>query len=428
MPPDLETIRKGLLEGLVVLDSNVLLSLYRYAPKSRTELQNALSLVGRRLWIPHQVGLEFHRNRLKVIADFDAAYKDVIGSLQQRKDSFAPELDQKIRELGNRVALPDDERDDLLQLLESSFRQLQSALEQLQRSHGVGAPAAPDSILEKLREILHGRVGSEPPAEQRKLDMEEAARRVDEKVPPGYKDSGKDEPHGDYLVWSQTLREAQERKSPVVVLVTSDTKDDWYLRLKGQTIMARPELSHECLKVAGAQLVMLPTRLFLSYAQRFLKANISDETIRQAENESLADERRLLEGLVRRIKELRAQEADAVGRLTDLERRKVQVQDSLSVSERRYGYLLNQRDSLISSASEDPDERERLSNLRSDIAHFRHEIISRETEIISFSEQIRSIASRLEVVRAKERLTHEEYEERKHRFAISRQLAYQAKQ
>ncbi|MEU7901742.1 PIN-like domain-containing protein [Actinoplanes sp. NPDC049118] len=138
VPPDGETIRRGIVDGLVVLDSNVLLSAYRFAPKAREELLAVLELLGDRLWVPHQVGLEFYRNRLNVIADYDAAYKDVLDTLGRHESEIVPELRQKIRELSNRIELADDERDGLLNSLTVTFTRLNTSVVGLRDSHGVG--------------------------------------------------------------------------------------------------------------------------------------------------------------------------------------------------------------------------------------------------------------------------------------------------
>ena len=53
--------------GFFVLDSNVLLNLYRYPETARRDFLNVLKKIKERIWVPHQVILEFQRNRLGVI-------------------------------------------------------------------------------------------------------------------------------------------------------------------------------------------------------------------------------------------------------------------------------------------------------------------------------------------------------------------------
>lgn len=61
--PSEDDYRRVLTEGLVVPDTNVLLNLYRYNAQTQTDLFAVLERLGDRLWIPHQVLVEFWRNR-----------------------------------------------------------------------------------------------------------------------------------------------------------------------------------------------------------------------------------------------------------------------------------------------------------------------------------------------------------------------------
>ena len=51
----------------IVFDTNVLLDLYRYDATTRDEVIQIITFYKERLWIPYQVGWEFHRNRKVVI-------------------------------------------------------------------------------------------------------------------------------------------------------------------------------------------------------------------------------------------------------------------------------------------------------------------------------------------------------------------------
>ncbi|MBK6959376.1 MAG: DUF4935 domain-containing protein [Nitrosomonas sp.] len=49
-----------------MVDTNVLLNLYRYSEATRKELQEAITSLDGRIFIPHQAANEFLRNRLTV--------------------------------------------------------------------------------------------------------------------------------------------------------------------------------------------------------------------------------------------------------------------------------------------------------------------------------------------------------------------------
>lgn len=58
-----------LAEGIVVPDANVFLNLYRYNEQTRNDLLAVFRQLGDRLWVPHQVIVEFWRNRETVLQD-----------------------------------------------------------------------------------------------------------------------------------------------------------------------------------------------------------------------------------------------------------------------------------------------------------------------------------------------------------------------
>ena len=67
--PSEEEFHRVWHEGIFVLDTNVLLNLYRYPEEARNEFLNLMGNISNRLWIPNQVGLQFQQNRLSVIAE-----------------------------------------------------------------------------------------------------------------------------------------------------------------------------------------------------------------------------------------------------------------------------------------------------------------------------------------------------------------------
>ncbi|WP_146763137.1 PIN-like domain-containing protein [Micromonospora noduli] len=283
--PDAEAIKVAITEGLVVLDSNVLLELYRFAGPARTELFEVLEQIGERLWIPHQVRLEFHRNRLSVMSSQEESYQDVLKTIDEVRQSQSVVV-SKIRELAKRVLLPKEERDELLQLVSRGLDDAERVMTELRSAHGSSGGFAEDAILQRLQRLFSGRVGE--PLESGELDAarEEALRRVEAQEPPGYRDGSKEDPTGDYLVWYQTLREAAMRKLPLL-FVTRDAKEDWFLRLKGQTICGHPSLIAEARDVAGVPAIIMQTQSLLYHARSFLETVVSEETIRQAEHSAV---------------------------------------------------------------------------------------------------------------------------------------------
>jgi hypothetical protein len=285
LPPNDEVIKSAMTSGLIVPDTNVLLSAYRFAPAAREELLSVLARISDRIWVPNRVAEEFHRNRLSVINDHDSAYISVIEGLRQAQQNLDDDVRQKISELANRTALSDDEKNRLFQLVAMSTGAATSAVEKLRKNHGLIGPRDQDPILARLEEFFDGKVGAPFSDQELEAAIAEARRRIEHNIPPGYRDKKKDDPYawGDYFIWKQSMLEVTRRQASYLVFVTTDSKEDWYQKLKGRTIGARPELVKELMNEAGAQLVMLSTASFLFHAREHLNAEISPETIRQSE-------------------------------------------------------------------------------------------------------------------------------------------------
>ncbi|MEV4130684.1 PIN domain-containing protein [Dactylosporangium sp. NPDC049742] len=283
LPPDKSRTSVALKTGIVVVDANVLLDAYRYTTDARSELLSALRALGKRLWVPHQVSLEFHRNRVSVIAAHGDAYRDAVKAISEFRKNYEDELVQHLRQFANRVALDEKTQNDLITSATKSLGELANRINLLQSRHGISDHfVRDDPVLEQLRELLAELVGEPMAPDVESEARAEAQKRVQEGRAPGFKDSSKSDPCGDYLLWRQSLEEARIRKVPLV-LVTRDSKEDWFLKIRGKTIGALPELVQESLDYAGVDFIALTTRSFLVHARSELNASISQETLAQTE-------------------------------------------------------------------------------------------------------------------------------------------------
>jgi hypothetical protein len=87
--------------------------------------------------------------------------------------------------------------------------------------------------------------------------LAEFRRRVAAKVPPGYKDKGKDdEGIGDFLIWKTLLNVGKDRQFHLA-FVTGEEKSDWFVRSEQATIFPRIELVDEYRRASGGKLIRL---------------------------------------------------------------------------------------------------------------------------------------------------------------------------
>jgi predicted nucleic acid-binding protein len=285
-----EDYRALLTGGLVVVDTNVLLNLYRYNDQTRDDLLSVLRRLGERLWVPRQVVEEFWRNREAVLRDPRDTTKTIDELNRQRDRAIST-----FRTWTKRVGLSPRRTDELVDVLSGAFGEVVTAVA-LVADHDAAEFARntnKDPVIAGLDEILRGRVGGPLSKTEHEEALAEAKRRGEAQIPPGYKDAGKESDEaaaGDYLLWAQVLREARRRRSDVL-LVTGDVKEDWWRRERGELRGPRRELVEELQSIAGVKLYMLRPDSFMLRARGALQVKVRDESVEDVErvDRSLAE-------------------------------------------------------------------------------------------------------------------------------------------
>ncbi|MEU1176870.1 PIN-like domain-containing protein [Streptomyces sp. NPDC005820] len=280
--PTAEDFTAVLTGGLVAPDANVLLNLYRYTEQARTDLLQALGALDDRLWVPHQVLVEFWRNREGTIGDARStgtkAAEDMAGHVAQAVKT--------LRTWANHVALPDAEFDRLRTQLSEVFDDVQETIVNVGEGEwqNITPDTSTDPVIARLEPALAGRAGAPLGSEDHDKAVKEGMRRVEKRIPPGYMDRSKDGDgaSGDFLVWEQILREAAHRKCDVL-FVTADGKEDWWRKERGFSRGPRPELTAELKARGGGRLLMLTPKRFLEVAAPILKFNLREGSVEDIE-------------------------------------------------------------------------------------------------------------------------------------------------
>jgi hypothetical protein len=271
--------REALLQGLVALDTNVLLNLYRYTSIARQDLFSAMEQFGNRLWVPHQVMWEFWRGREAVLRN-PRGTADTIQELESHKEKTGSVL----RTWLNRAAMDDQTVQRLVHQVNESYESLERAIRELAEDevHDYARDTATDPVLRSLDHILAGKIGTCFSEAEENDAQREGERRIEEKLPPGYKDrkKGDDNATGDYRVWHQLLKEARSRQVGSVVLVTGDVKDDWWRKEGGEFRGPRVELVNEILQYSGAKLFFLRPTQLLKYSRDLFNINVRPGSVK----------------------------------------------------------------------------------------------------------------------------------------------------
>ncbi|RMN25848.1 hypothetical protein ALQ62_03392 [Pseudomonas coronafaciens pv. zizaniae] len=262
--------------GLIILDTNVLLNLYRYSDSTKTELLSIINQLSDRIWIPNQVAKEFLSNRLIVIGEQSELYGSHISALQDFK---RPLESQKKHPFISEA---------LFRECDTIFEKLRNELETSKRFHDERINK--DDIKDELSAILDGKVGQGYDSEALEKIILDGESRYNEKIPPGFKDikKGGDSKlfkdrllkYGDYIIWLQILEHAEKEKHSVI-FVTGDVKEDWWLTFNGKTIAPHPLLVEEFSNIVGMPFHMYPVDVFLERAGQHLQKITSEDSLKE---------------------------------------------------------------------------------------------------------------------------------------------------
>lgn len=279
--------------GAIVLDTNVLLNLYRYSDASRIQFAAVLQTLAERLWIPHQIAIEFHKNRIQVIDEQLLAFDSVIKKLSSARDSFDGEMGpfrkNESIDVANLISRHHSMSTELIEMVTAA------------KSAHILVPhnADEDTTAILVTALFEDRVGEPFEDDRLKKLYEVGVKRYQSKTPPGYKDSDKPEPekYGDLVLWMQILEYANDNQQDVL-FITDDAKEDWWRRERGKTIGPRPELIREFKNHTGRQVHFYSPQQFLERARDKFDANISQSTYDEVENLSAQHESDRLHDLV----------------------------------------------------------------------------------------------------------------------------------
>jgi len=291
-------------KGLIVLDTNVLLNIYRYSDETRKEFFKILkhSKIKKRLWIPYQVAHEFHKNRATVIVEQKEPHQKVSSIVNK---NFTNLIDE-IKKTNIHKHHPFLDISSVVNTIEESRKTIIEGLNTNEKKHPVLISS--DGYLKEIQEIFNSKYGVKPEEGTLVELIKEGKKRYDNKIPPGYMDASKEgnDKYGDYFLWLQILDKAKSEKKDVV-FVTDDDKEDWWQRIKGMTIGARPELRKEFSEKTDQKFIIYNSASFFKYAQKIANIGSSKKTL--DETSDLIEQKRsisikLQKDLINKIYEL----------------------------------------------------------------------------------------------------------------------------
>ena len=260
---------------IFVLDTNVLLNLYRYSDETRSELLETFRLLKERLWIPYQVASDYFANRVSVIGEQVKVYERAINNISELRQSLESQRQHPFVQKST--------------LIEStaSFEKIISELTENQKKFLRKIEF--DDVKDSLEVLLDGRVGRGLRDEEVSEILSIGAKRYAQKRPPGYMDanklksdseviSEKLKPYADYVVWRQTIAMATAEALPVI-FVTGDRNNDWWSVYNGKLLGPHPLLVEEFVNEVGQPFLMYLPEKFMQQANGFLERETSQSAV-----------------------------------------------------------------------------------------------------------------------------------------------------
>ncbi len=284
---------RDLLESnyIVVLDTNVLLNIYRYSPEFSDFAFECLKAIKDYIVLPATVRLEYGKHCRgefsKMERRIEEACKETAKQIEAAKSRIIGSCHglerlqfQDVEDLKAGLS----EKMDAVNAVLANFFENHAALGLIQR-----AWAGTDYLLGFIEEIdSAGKIMSPPSQEDIYRWCEEGEKRYKTETPPGFKDAkNKDgvRKYSDLILWQEILRYARNQ-AVNVVFITDDVKADWWEHIEGNR-QFHSKLFEE-FERTGQQIVPMTSQEFfadISEAYNITKSDAVEIALRMADDD-----------------------------------------------------------------------------------------------------------------------------------------------
>lgn len=276
---------------VVILDTNVLLNIYRYSPEFSEFALECLKVIKNSIILPATVRLEYEKHS-----------RGEFSKMERRTEEASKETEKQIAVAKSKIVdscyglerlqFPDvddlkiklSEKIDAAKAVLDNFFVDHAALGLIQHSWG-----GTDHLRNLVLEVdSNGQVMVAPSQEDIYHWCEEGEKRYKREIPPGYKDAkNKDgiRKYSDLILWLETLRYAK-KESKDVVFITDDVKADWWESVD-ENRQFHIKLTEEFRKT-GQQIVPMTSQDFfsdVSVAYGIAKSDAVEIALRLTDND-----------------------------------------------------------------------------------------------------------------------------------------------
>jgi len=234
-------------DAVILLDTNALLVPYATGKDSLAAIAKIYEtlIASKRLTIPGQVAREFAVNRTNKMQELHQHLCKSINQGLQVKHAKYPLFEG----LGiyDELMAAESELERALSKYRSAVKELKSEVE----NWGWGDP-----VSKLYQKLFDPTTIAEPILNDLQL-TQDIERRVQNKIPPGYKDASKDDGGaGDIIIWNTILAVGAARKCNMI-FVSADRKPDWWCQSGGEPLYPRFELIDEYRRASSGKTLQM---------------------------------------------------------------------------------------------------------------------------------------------------------------------------
>lgn len=275
--------------ALFVVDTNILINFYKYSSKASTNSLYSILIRIRdlgRLWIPHQVAMEYFFNyESNMFKQFEGY--DVLGKDLKKLKGNAEKVLRSVK--SEHPYINTHTFEFFIKSLHQANEELTDKLEAVKGN----LPNA-KSTKEDILRLMDGIIGESYSQDKIKKIEIEGEERYKDNVPPGYEDSeDKDsddirtygsikyqKKFGDLIMWNQIIDKVLSLEEPTpIILITEEQKEDWWEKEGRNIIRPQPHLIQEFFEKTGQEFYMYRTDKFIEYAKENLDTGVTEEQV-----------------------------------------------------------------------------------------------------------------------------------------------------
>lgn len=254
------------MKKVYFLDTNIFLDLFRLNYVATRTLHLALTQIQSQIVLTPKIREELKRNRPAVRDKAKNIVKDIGSSLSAIEKSFEESINQNLNQYNsydeNFVKSVKDSFSETLVDLKTTRIKHHSYLENNCKDYNNYIKDVITPFYDSIYSNNYIEVDYTT-SEYLKI-LEEGELRKKYCIPPGYMDSTKDgniKPLGDYLWWKEVINIVNRNAYEEIVLITADTKPDWFESCNTQP---RKELTSEFKELTGKSITIKSMEQFLS--------------------------------------------------------------------------------------------------------------------------------------------------------------------